>query len=222
MTISALVSAYYAERFLHQRLTNLKEQSAEVEAVVVCQKGSKEAEIAKNFDVRVIVTPDIPTIGVAWNIAIRAASGDYCVVANTDDYFLPDGLKILADVLDEHPEAGYVFSNVLLAERGKLTPRPNHGRLDKPGLIPNAHAILKRRYFCGPMPMWRRSLHERYGYFDEEYIVASDYDWVYRLASAGVGIYWLDKNAGVYRVRYDSLEHRNKVLIPVENGRVRA
>jgi GT2 family glycosyltransferase len=219
--VSALVSAYYAERFLAGRLTNLQEQDPEPEVIVVCQAGSVEEKIANGFDVRVIVTPDIPTIGAAWNIAIKAASGDYCVIANTDDRFLPDGLRMLSDTLDNTPAAGYVFSDLFLEKYGITTPRPNHGRLEHPGLIEDAYAAFKQRYFCGPMPMWRRSLHDTHGYFDEGYVVACDYDWVLRLAKAGVGIYWLNRMVGVYEIRDNSLELRNSNLCKTESRLIR-
>jgi GT2 family glycosyltransferase len=220
-TCSALVSAYYSELFLEGRLANLLEQDGPPEVIVVCQKGSKEAQIARDFDVRVIVTPDIPTIGVAWNIAIRAATGDYCVIANTDDHFVPGGLKLLSDVLDNNPDVGYVFSDVYIADRGLTTLWHNRGRLASEGMVPEAAALLKQRYFCGPMPMWRRELHTIHGYYNEDYIVAGDYDWVLRLAEAGVGIYWLDKSVGVYQVRQNSLEKRNGKACRNESMRIR-
>ena len=219
--VSALVSAYYSEEFLEGRLVNLLEQDGPPEVLVVCQKGSPEAVIAKDFDVRVIVTPGIPTIGVAWNIAIRAASRDYCVVANTDDRFIPGGLKLMSDVLDNNPDVGYVFSDVHIADRGFTTLWHNRGRLLSGGVVKNAAALLKQRYFCGPMPMWRRDLHTIHGWYNEDYIVASDYDWVLRLAEAGIGIYWLDKSAGVYQVRHDSLEKRNGKACRYESMRIR-
>jgi GT2 family glycosyltransferase len=222
MSVSALISAYYAEDFMAGRLQNLLDQDPVPDMVVVCKHDSVEEQIARDYGVeKIVTTSHIPTIGAAWNAAIEQASGDYCVIANTDDRFLPGGLKMLSDVLDNVPAAGYVFSDLFLVKYGITTPRPNHGRLDKPGLIPAAYAKLKQRYFCGPMPMWRRSLHNKYGYFYEHYIVASDYDWVLRLAKAGVGIYWLDRAVGVYEIRDNSLELRNAFVCKLESRQIR-
>jgi len=221
MTVTALISAYYAERFLAGRIENLLEQSPVPEMIAVCKRGSIEQQIAKYYGLKVITTPDIPTIGAAWNMAIKQATGDYCVIANTDDRFLPGGLKMLSDVLDERHGAGYVFSDVFLARAGETAPRPNHGRLAHPGLITNPAAKFKERYFCGPMPMWRRSLHDKHGWFNEDYIVACDHDWVLRLSQAGVGIHWLDKMVGVYEIRTDSLELRNSDICKQESRKIR-
>ena len=224
--VSALVSAYYSEHFIEGRLVNLLAQDPQPEVLVVCQIGSKEAVIAKDYDVRVIVTPDIPTIGAAWNIAVRAASHEYLVIANTDDRFIPGGLKSMADVLDDNPDVGYVFSDVHILDLDVVNERwialwHNRGRLLSEGKVVDAYDILKQRYFCGPMPMWRRSLHETHGYFNEDYVVACDYDWATRLAKAGVGIYWLNNSVGVYQLRRNSLEKRNGEESQYESDRIR-
>ena len=38
--------------------------------------------------------------------------------------------------------------------------------------------------YIGPQPMWRRSVHEKYGDFDAQMTVAGDYDFWLRMATA--------------------------------------
>jgi len=40
-----------------------------------------------------------------------------------------------------------------------------------------------RYCICGPQPLWRRSIHERHGWFDESFKVAGDYEFWLRIAT---------------------------------------
>lgn len=204
--VSALVSAYYCAGYLEERIANL----ADCEIIVVCKNNSPEYWIAKQYkDVKLIITPDVPTIGKAWNEAARLATGNYLVTANADDAFLPGGLEEMARVLDDNPQVGLVFSDVMRRDGAnsvhwKRTNFPE-GEVDADAL----REELSRRSFIGPMPMWRKELHEKLGYFDERMIVSCDYDMWRRMAENGVGFWYIPRALGEYLYRDDSLEHRN-------------
>lgn len=211
--ISALVSAYYAEEFLDRRIINLK-ASPGVEIIVVCQDGSSEEEIAKWHKVTTLTTPDIPTIGRAWNMAILAAHGDYLTTANTDDEFYPGGLQAMASVLDKCPDVGLVFSDVDLCD---VTGVHGWKRIeDCGGVINDIYAKLTHRCFIGPMPLWRSSLHFIHGLFDEGLVVSCDYEFWLRIAKYDVEYYYIPRALGIYERRDKSLEHRNKGVMAQE------
>lgn len=215
--VSALVSAYYCQQYLEERLINL----AGCEIVVVCKKNSPEHWIAKGFkDVKVMATPDVPTIGKAWNDAAKLASGDYLVTANADDVFLEDGLAEMKRVLDEHSEIGLVFSDVMKRTGSESTYWKRVNFAD--GKVSTIKDELRRRSIIGPMPMWRRSLHEKLGYFDERLIVSCDYDMWRRMAENGVGFWYIPRALGEYLFRDNSLEHRNIQVMKTEMERLRA
>lgn len=209
--ITALVSAYYAEEYIERRLNNLHG----IDTVVVCRRNSAEHRISYEYPVRTIVTEDIPTIGKAWNIAIEAADGDYVFTANTDDLIYPEGLARMESVLDGLPRVGLVFGAVDIGDT-------KWQRIKDPtGILQFAPERLSRRCFIGPMPLWRKSLHQHFGMFDEDMVVACDYDMWLRFAFGGVGFYYIADSVGKYEKRADSLEHRNKHLIEDENRKAR-
>jgi len=220
--VSALVSAYYAEDYLTARLLNLfgHKKHIDLEIVVICQEGSIEEKIAKPYNVKIVTTSDVPTIGKAWNLGIEASSGEYLAIANTDDLHAVDGLKCMADTLDDNPDIGLVFAQVDIDDgfERKAWQRINHDT----GEVKDIKNILAERCIIGPMPMWRKSLHDDFGLFDEKYIVASDYGMWYCMARGGVRFFYIAESLGVYRNRPDSLEHSNSHMLKMENERVRA
>ena len=218
--VSLLVSAYYAKDFLDRRLTNIfGAKKVDKEIIVVCQGGSIEDDIASKYNVKMIRTPDIPPIGRAWNLGIQAAEGDYLITANTDDRFNIGGLEAMVEILDNHPEAGLVFSQVDIDD-GKYQ-YPWKRIVSSTGFIDNIFEVLQQRCIIGPMPLWRRSIHAEIGWFDDEYIVACDYDMWLRMASHGIKFYYYDESCGVYARRYDSLEHRHPVETAEESKQIK-
>lgn len=216
MTVSALVSCYHAEQFVERRMKNLLSEGVEV--VVVCQKGSAEHRMAKKFPVKIVTTPDIPTVGKAWNLAIQNSTGEFLTIANTDDLIYKGGFKHMEKVF-QFDNVGLVFPRIDLITKNTIT---SWDRMRcKSGIIPDMYDLLSGKSIIGPMPMWRRSLHESYGYLNEEYEVITDYEWCLRLAKAGVGFYYIAEPMGLYLRRDDSLEHREGEKLRKERLKVR-
>lgn len=224
--VSAIVSAYFAEEYIEGRLTNLLEQSLKPEVIVICQSGSKEHEIAKRFDVKIIETPDIPTIYEAWNMGVKVAEGEYLTNANCDDRLYPRALEKLAKALDDHTSYDTAYFNVNIVEAIDGAPIGTfefmNGGLDD---------LVYRGCFMGPMPMWRKSIHDKIGYFEESYVlkngdeykprIVSDYEFWMRMAKAGSKFFKIEQVLGAYLKRDNSLEHGQKLRHVWEASRAR-
>jgi glycosyltransferase involved in cell wall biosynthesis len=152
----------------------------------------------------------------AWNIGIKAAQTPYITNANCDDRLYPGALKKMADILDKETTYGVVYANQdIVTEIGG----------DPIGQFTWAEGGLKELMqgcFVGPMPMWRRKLHDRYGYFDENYKSAGDYEYWLRLANGGVKFYHVrDWASGAYLQRKNSVEHREPLRSLWETNNIR-
>jgi glycosyltransferase involved in cell wall biosynthesis len=217
--ISAIVSAYYAEKYLEGRIQNLINQSIPVEIIVICQVGSEEEQIALSHlspSVIVIQTLAIPTIYAAWNMGIKMSHGEYLTSANCDDRLKPFALATLTHILDKNPAFCLAYGNQEIVEEidGPVVERFQWavGGLD----------VLLHGCFVGPQPVWRRSLHEKYGYFDEEMQVAGDYEFWLRIMAGGERFYHSEGFVGQYLRRKDSREARESLRTIWETARARA
>ena len=226
--VSAIVSAYYAENFLKGRIENLLAQSLKPEIVIVCELGSPEDEIANDFaDVKIIHTDGIPTLYEAWNMAIKEAQGEYITTANCDDRFYPRAIEKLAKALDENKGFAMAYHDIDVVEEidGKPIRTFNwyEGGLKE---------LVYQGCFLGPMPMWRKSLHDKYGYFLEvetlkngdqyKYEIVSDYEFWMRLAAGNEKFYHIKEVLGAYTSHGENLEHKHPLRRMWEDARVKS
>ncbi len=213
--VTAIVSTYASERFIEGCLVNLAAQSIfdRMEVIVIdAASPEDEGSIVKTFqdkysNIRYIRTPERIGIYPAWNIGVREARGKYLTNANTDDRRHPQCTEKLVMALEENPEAVLAYSDILItneenSEFGKAEV------VDTSNWLDHDHLNLLRRCEVGPMPVWRASLHDELGMFDERYIGAGDYEFWLRSSEEHSFIH-VDEPLGLY-LRYDNnLETRN-------------
>lgn len=215
--ITAIVSTYASERFLRGCLDDLVAQTVfpQMEVIVVdaCSP-QNERSIAEEFqrrhpNIRYVRTAERIPLYAAWNQAIRMARGEYLTNANTDDRHARHALERLARALDEHPGAGVAYASTAITEteNGTLGAAPVKGYF-------RARKFDRRRLFfdClpGPQPMWRRSLHERFGFFDETFRSGGDHEFWLRI-SAEVKFIHLPEVLGLFLDSPQSISHHAEV-----------
>nr|WP_167940963.1 glycosyltransferase [Desulfobaculum xiamenense] len=223
--VTAIVSAYRCERFLRGCLDDLLGQTiGERLEIIVIDSGSPENESAiveeyrrSHPNVRLIRTEERETIYAAWTRGARAATGRYLTNANADDRHRSDAFEVMARTLDENPDVALVYAN------SRITATPNQTFADCTPIGATDWPEFDRREFfrynfVGPHPMWRRSLHGTYGYFDRDFEVCGDYEfWLriarrenFRLIPEVLGLYFLSPETAERR---DKLRSRNETLL---------
>lgn len=207
MIISAIVSAYNTGGLLEGCIENLREQTVPVEIVMVVQHGSIEHPLIELADTYVI-TMDIPGLYEAWNAGIERARGKYITNANADDRKEPTACEELAAELDKGYDLAY--SDFKITDGMTVTERKRK---------PYSLEELRRKCVVGPAPMWKKSIHTEYGYFDEDFIVAGDYEFWLRIAKED-NFSHIPKPLVTYYDNPFGIENRNKELAAKERERI--
>ncbi|MCX6150717.1 MAG: glycosyltransferase [Ignavibacteriales bacterium] len=216
--VSAIVSTYNSEKFIEGCLKDLVEQTlykkGELEIIVI-NSGSKQNEEviirkyqSKYKNINYLKTENRESIYAAWNRGIKAAKGKYITNANTDDRNRNDALEIKASTLDDNHQIGVVY-----ADDYKTTdPNSTFSSLSKNETCVWANYdsdLLLFGCYIGPHPMWRKALHEKFGYFDENLQVTGDYEFWLRISNK-TDFQHLNEFLGVYYYSENSAEHRDK------------
>ena len=132
----------------------------------------------------------VDPIGTSMNRCIEYATGDYLCIWNVDDLRTPDSIEVMANALDENPDVDFVYGNYVIVPRFGGTEGQyvdETGREDE----------LTTGMILGPYFMFRKSILEKSGVFDEQLVQGADYDLALRLAMNGKGLH-LPINLGYY------------------------
>ena len=115
-------------------------------------------------------------LGIAenTNIALRQATGDYIVMLDHDDMLAPQALYALAKLIQDHPDADFIYSDCdKLDEEGhRCEP------LFKPDWSP--HSMLSVN-LLNQLSVYRRNWLDRIGYLDSVMDGAQDWDLYLRI-----------------------------------------
>jgi tetratricopeptide (TPR) repeat protein len=225
--VSAIVSSYNAERFMHGCLEDLENQTiADRLEIIVVDSGSRQNEekivrqFQKNWDnIKYIRTENRETVYSAWNIAIQAASGKYITNANTDDRHRRDAFEVMANFLENRPDIALVYADLIITETENETfENCTPIRLFK-WLDWNRQELLEKGCFMGPQPMWRKSMHDLYGYFDASFVTSGDYEFWLRISQTESFLH-LPELLGLYLKSPHSIEHTNRKQQVEENRKI--
>jgi GT2 family glycosyltransferase len=192
--VAVIASLYASEDYLGTFLANLAEQTIFHESefcFVLTEPSAREERRLLDFagqhpNVTLVIEPERIGIYRAWNVAIESTHAPYLTNANADDLRRRDSLEIQARSLDQHPWVDVAYQEVLYTLDRTLT----FDQIEAMGFttfLPHvtASSLLKGVNAPHNAPMWRRSLHEELGPFDDTFVSAGDFEFWVRCASAG-------------------------------------
>lgn len=126
-----------------------------------------------------------------YNKGFRLASGEYCTFVASDDIAHPNLFSTLAKPL-ERDQADFVYCDMFVVD--------DQQRILREFQLP-AYSFERSFcdwYLCGVATLYRRSLHEQHGYYDEN-SAADDHECYLRFAMNGARFLHIPKT--MYRVR---------------------
>lgn len=190
--VAVIVSLYNAASKLATFLEQLGAQSLfrsnDIEIILV-DSGSptNEMEVFQSFADRIplpilyVRTKERETIQAAWNRGIRLAKAPYLSFLGVDEGVHPDAFRTLADALDEDDTVDWVMADSVVTN------------VDKNGAFVSDVMTYDRRgydqslvyletcYLSWVGGLYRRSIHDRFGYYDETFRGAGDTEFKSRI-----------------------------------------
>jgi hypothetical protein len=214
--VSVIVSTYKSAEFIRGCLEDLVTQTlyqkGEVEIIIIDSASPEnEGEIIQEFqenypNIIYQRTQERETLYCAWNRTIKLARGLYLTNGNTDDRHCFNALEIMANYLDNNREISLVYADQLITtiknDTFATTPALKHWNW------PNYSYEQMRQGCCvGSQPMWRKMMHDKYGYFQENFRCAGDYEFWLRIGSQGEKMALIPEILGLYYLNLQGLEH---------------
>ena len=131
-----------------------------------------------------------------YNRGFREATGEYCAFVVSDDICHPQMFSTLAGPLDAD-EADFVYCDLFIVDDAM--------RIQREFRLPDYDfgKCFCDWYLCGVATLYRRSLHERFGYYDET-AMADDHECYLRFAMNGA------RFRHVAKTLYSARSHDNR------------
>ena len=211
-SVSVIISTYSSEEFITECLEELLKQTIfhQLEIIVVdANSPQREGEIVKKYqkkynNINYLRTDKRIGIYAAWNIGIKNTCASYITPFSTNDRLNPVAYEILSKALDDHPDIDLVYGDTYLSYQPHT---PFEYGVDAPGMVQKwdeySYKYLLENNCIGPHPMWRRKIHDKIGYFSEEYVALGDQEFFLRLGRHSKmlhlpffsGLFWWTRNS---------------------------
>ena len=211
--VTFITSLYKGEKFIRGFLEDIVRQTifSKCELIIINANSPENEEPVIREYMRIypnivyVRLEEDPGLYAVWNIGIEMAKAPYVTNANVDDKLRSDCHQIQADYLDEHPEIDLVYSDAFIThdytERFDTT-SSEHLRV---GNIPCSLEELKKGSLPNCHPLWRKSLHEKHGYFEEWMKVCGDWEMWLRAVTQGAQFAYINEPLGLFYVNPNGL-----------------
>ena len=221
----------YIEGFFNNISSSVCYELMEHIVTYSCITENENKELLNRFkaagDLVLIWFKEDPGLYECWNMSIELSRSNYISNANIDDFRDKEHVKKLVNELDNRNHVQFAASALYPFEEyfpdpGKLREREawymdcgsliEFGSLARVKNIGNKLEVLPHNIpHC--MPVWRRSLHNDCGYFDEKnYGTFADWEFWLRVTSKGYKGFLLKEPLGFYYINQDSHNRRGDKL----------
>lgn len=181
--VTAIMSVYNADQYLVHKIKNIKQSTIDIDIAIleVCNKSTIDlTKYATYYE----YSPNLITIYEAWNRLIKASTTPYIVTTNCDDLVHPKAYELQSQKLEDGFDISYF--NYYVTNGYTKTWEEAKQTTNFYNTPPNGYVI---GCGLGPFAMWKKSLHEKYGYFDEKLKVFGD-SWFWTILEKSKQIKW--------------------------------
>lgn len=196
MKVSVITACYNAEATIEDTIRSVAAQTYNNLEYIIVDGASIDGThaILRKYEHKISKLISEPDTGVynAMNKGIKAATGDLLFFLNADDVFINE--LVVEQFVDfaKNNKQGLILGDIVLLD--KYTGKVYH---EKQPLIDDIQ-LLKSTVFH-PATFFRQEMFEKYGLYNEENIIASDYEWYINYFVKNKGDYaYLDKPISIF------------------------
>ena len=211
--VSVIIPAYNAAQYITDAIKSVLAQDYKNFELIIINDGSTDdtEQIITSFkDDRIrYMSQGNRGLAATHNIGIMKSKGEFIIKLDCDDMMTPDFISKHIKQFAEHPEADLVYCDDYLIDENtnpiRIIERPEYSERN----------ILIRDLFRNGFPVVpfrtciKRSVFDRIGFFDENLLVAEDYDMMRRFVMHGLKVCHLKGAMYLRRITKNSLSRKS-------------
>jgi len=176
MRISVIIPVYNREHTIRRAVDSVLKQSRPADEILVVDDGSTDGTpsvLADYGDKICVVHQENKGVSAARNLGIRASSGNWIALLDSDDEWLRDKLALQESWLKANSSFRICQTQEIWIRRGRrVNPMKKHTKVHGDIFLPS----LKSCLVSPSAVLFERRLFEETGGFDESLPVCEDYD----------------------------------------------
>jgi len=206
--ISLITSVYDGDEFIEPFLEDITrqtifEEKCELILLNAASPGSEEEIINKyveKYPNNIVYKKldEDPGIYGVWNMGVEMATGEYITNANLDDRKAPNSLQLHAEELYTNPDIDLVYADMLVTDKPNEIWEENSSSGRRYDFPEYTFENLKMVNMPHASPMWRKTIHDAHGLFNDKYRSAGDWEMWLRAGSKGSQFKKIDTPLGLY------------------------
>jgi glycosyltransferase involved in cell wall biosynthesis len=196
--ISVVIPVFNGEKYLGEAIESIRQQGYVPLEVIIVDDGSTDgtARLVKHLgtDIQYIYQDNKGT-AAARNTGLRAVKGDIIAFLDADDLWPDDKFALQIPRLKDDPELDIVLGRIQYVCLPGAE-EPKH-RFEEPDYtLTNVHL---------GSGLFRKTIFDEVGYFDEEMRFNEDMDWFFRALEQDVSMVIIKEVTLIYRLHQDNL-----------------
>ena len=199
--ISVVIPVYNTEKYITEAVKSVFRQSYENTEIIIVDDGSTDATLntLKEFGEKIkIISQENKGQSVARNVGIKNARGPIIGLLDADDVWPDDHITLMLSYLDQ--DSSYDFVRGMVEYVKDLG--TNFEQMTEPIFLESLVGAC----------LYKRSIFDKVGLFDEEMRQGEDFDWNIRLLENDCKEKKIDQLALLYRRHRDNLTNIEGVL----------
>lgn len=188
--VSIVTPSFQQARYLRRCIDSVLAQEYPRIEYIVCDGGSTDesCEILRSYGERISWSSG-PDGGqaAAINAGLQRARGEIVGFLNSDDSLSPRAVASAVSALTSQPDISIVYGQTTVVDE-KGEPRRLY-----PTQAFNRDVFVEHCFISQPAAFWRRSLHDRLGFFSTEFDHTLDYEFWVRAMVAGVKFLYVEE-----------------------------
>ncbi len=223
--VSIITSMYNADEYIDGFLKDITRQTifnqCELILINANSPGNEEPIIKKYVEkypnIRYKRLEKDPGIYGVWNECVRMARAPYITNYNVDDRFTPNALEVHVAEIERNADIDLVYADRFESSEKNQTFESD---LSKHKYIASREFSPENMLFClpGNSPMWRKSLHDKHGMFNESYKVSGDWEMWLRAVEGGAEFKRIPGAYGIYYRNPDGLSTGRNVKLATKEA----
>jgi GT2 family glycosyltransferase len=209
-----VIAAYNVAALIGDALESVFAQTYPPREVIVCNDGSTddlEGALAPYADRITLIRKENGGEGSAKNAAARSASGDFVVILDADDTYMPGRLEALAELAHAHSHLDILTTDAFLESNGERVRRCYTDTWTFE-VADQRRGILERNFIFGHVAVRRQRFLDAGG-FDETIRWTTDWDCWIRLILDGARAGCVLEPLAVYRIHESGLSADRASLV---------